>query len=294
MLARLHAAGTAPTLRAAAAIISALLALVAVPRMAVKAIGPNTRYPVPESGHISRGAYHNQYLGFVYPLPANWVEDLKGPPPSTTGYYSLAALKPRDSLAATLLIAAQDNFFAKPRVNSATDFLGQMQRQFDPALSAEPPVQLTIAGQPFARLDYAGAGLRHVVLATQIRCHTLIFSITSASPQQIESVVASLNKMTFTGADSRWPICIQEYAAAAHIIRRVEPAPAGQPFSTIPTRIIIGANGRVEHVHAIGGSPEQAKSIQDALSQWEFRPYLLNGRGVAVETGLIVPLSARR
>jgi hypothetical protein len=50
----------------------------------------------------------------------------------------------------------------------------------------------------------------------------------------------------------------------------------------------------VEQVHPIGGSPEQAKSIQDALSQWEFKPYLVNGKGVAVETGLIVQFSAAR
>lgn len=281
-------------LRAAFAIIGSLLAVVAVPLLGLKAIGPTTGYPVPESGRVSRGTYHNEYLGFLYPLPANWVEDLKGPPPSTTGYYSLAAFKPRDSLAATLLIAAQDNFFAQPRVTSAVDFLGQMKRQFDPALSAEFPVQLTIAGHPFARLDYTGAGLRHVVLATEIRCHAVIFSITSGSPGQIEGVIASLDKIAFTGGDFPWPACVQDYATAGHIIHRVEPAPAGQPFSTVPARIIIGANGRVEQVHPIGGSPEQAKSIEDALSQWEFKPYLVNGTGVAVETGLIVQFSAAR
>jgi Gram-negative bacterial TonB protein C-terminal len=279
-------------LKLATAMILSILATPAVPRMQSKANGATAGYPMPEDGRISRGTYQNEYFGFLYPLPANWVEDIKGPPPSATGYYCLVTLKPRDSLAATLLIAAQDNFFAKRQVTSATDFLEQAKRQLDPALPAQPPTELKIGGHSFARLDYAGAGLRHVLLATEIRCHTVIFSITSGSSQQIESVVASLNKIAFSGADSSWPLCVPEYATADHIIRHLEPAPAGPRFSSVPARVMIGANGSVEHVHAIGGLPEQAKSIQDALSRWEFKPYLLNGKPVAVETGLIVQFSA--
>jgi hypothetical protein len=279
-------------LRATIAITGTILAVAAVLVLQSKTIAPPTGYPVPEDGAVSRGAYQNAYFGFRYPLPANWVEDIKGPPPSATGYYSLAALKPRNSLSATLLIAAQDNFFTKPRVTAAADYLNEMKRQLDPALSAEPTVQVQIGGQSFARLDYAGAGLHHVLLAAEIRCHTVIFSVTSRNVDQIGGVVASLNEMTFTAGDSSWPICVPEYATAEHLVRRVEPAPAGPRFSTAPTRIIVGANGKVQHVHPISGLPEQMKSIQDALSQWEFKPYLLNGKPVTVETGLIVQFSA--
>jgi hypothetical protein len=274
-----------------AILVTCLPAFVAVPIMEPKPSGPTAAYPVPEGGGVSGDIYHNAYFGFRYRLPANWAEDVEGPPPSTAGYYSLAALKPRDSLAATLLIAAQDNFFINQNVQSATDFLNQVKRQLDPALSAGASLQTEIAGQSFARLDYAGAGLHHTLLATEIRCHTLIFSVTSRSLEQIESVVASLNKITFTAGDSRWPICVPEYATADHVIHRVEPQAAGPRFSSVPTRIIIGADGKVEQVHPIGALPEQAKSIQGALSQWQFRPYVLNGNRVTVETGLTVQFS---
>src|SRR5438309_10381350 len=158
-------------MRKATIAIGSLLALAVVLLMRWQAIGPARGYPPPEDGAVSRGVYRNEYFGLLYPLPPTWVEDLKGPPPSATGYYSLASLKPQDSLAATLLIAAQDNFFAERPVTTAEDFLERTKRQLDPALSAEPPVQVKIAGQSFARLDYAGAGLHHVLLATEIRCH---------------------------------------------------------------------------------------------------------------------------
>ena len=271
--------------------ITFLATIAAFPPRELRGIGPTKDYPVPEGGSVSRGAYRNEYFGLVYPFAAGWVEDVKGPPPSATGYYTLAAFKPRDSLAVTLLIAAQDNFFARRRVASTADFLDQMKRQLVPSVSAELPLQITIAGQSFARLDYAGAGLHHVVLATEIRCHTVIFSLTSASVEQIGNLLASMDKITFSAEASRRPICVPEYATADHIIRRVEPAAAGPPFSSVAVRLIIDGNGAVKHVHPIGGLPEQAKSIRDALSQWRFKPYLLSGNPVTVETGLIVQFS---
>jgi hypothetical protein len=268
--------------------IALLAAIAAFPARELRGTGPTSEYPAPEDGSVSRGAYRNEYLGFVYPLPPDWVEDVPGPPPSATGYYALAAFKPRDSLAATLLIAAQDNFFGSRPMASAADFLDQLKRQLVPSISAEPPLQTVIAGQPFAKLDYAGAGLHHVALATEIRCHTVIFSLTSASMEHIGHLLASFDKITFTAKTSRRPICVAQYATDDHIIHRVEPAAAGPRFSSMPARIVIGADGTVEHVHPIGGLLEQAQSVRDALSRWRFKPYLLNGNPVTIETGLIV------
>jgi hypothetical protein len=264
-------------------------AFVATGPIGLKAGRPAERYPVPEGGTVSGRFYQNEYFGIRYPLPEGWTEDVKGPPPSASGYYSLAALKPGASLAASLLIAAQDNFFAPHSAKRATDFLDQMKEGLDPSLAAAgPPVSMTIAGQSFARLEYSGAGLRHVVFATEIRCHTVLFSLTSGNSETIDALAQSLNKITFSAGNLERPICIQEYATPDHVIHRVEPALAGPRFASIPARIVIGANGRVEQVHPIGGLPEQARSIQEALSQWTFKPHMLNGKAVAVETGVMV------
>ena len=70
------------------------------------------KYPDPEDAIVKNGVFQDDYFGLRYPLPPGWVEDLKGPEPSASGYYSLAALKPEGELVATMQVSAQDNFFA--------------------------------------------------------------------------------------------------------------------------------------------------------------------------------------
>ncbi|HEX7968614.1 MAG TPA: energy transducer TonB [Stellaceae bacterium] len=86
---------------------------------------------------------------------------------------------------------------------------------------------------------------------------------------------------------SALPACVANCAVAPHILRKVEPRPVGPDFVPIPVRIMIGADGRVAHIHVIKALPEQKKSIEDALRQWEFEPYQSGGHTVPVETGLV-------
>src|SRR5262249_26859013 len=46
--------------------------------------------PLPEGGNVAKGVFSDQYLGITYPLPQDWTEKYKGPPPSGTGRYVLA------------------------------------------------------------------------------------------------------------------------------------------------------------------------------------------------------------
>src|SRR5580704_2379434 len=50
--------------------------------------------PLPEGGSITDAIYANPYFGISFPLPTEWHEEFKGPPPSDSGYYVLAQLKP--------------------------------------------------------------------------------------------------------------------------------------------------------------------------------------------------------
>src|SRR5579872_3382925 len=68
--------------------------------------------PLPEDGKVLGGNYVNDYFDLSYPLPQGWIEGLAGPDPSDTGYYVLRELIPQSGPNATILIAAQDIFFA--------------------------------------------------------------------------------------------------------------------------------------------------------------------------------------
>src|SRR2546429_7468456 len=50
--------------------------------------------PVPEGGNIANNIFSDPYFGITYPLPPDWAEKYKGPPPSDTGRYVLAEIRP--------------------------------------------------------------------------------------------------------------------------------------------------------------------------------------------------------
>jgi len=53
-------------------------------------------------------------------------------------------------------------------------------------------------------------------------------------------------------------------------------------------RAIIGKDGAVHSLTLVGGHPLLAKSAMDAVRQWKYRPYLLNGQPVEVQTEITV------
>jgi len=79
-------------------------------------------------------------------------------------------------------------------------------------------------------------------------------------------------------------VCIKDYASGENVVERVDPVLTERRFNSIPVRVIIDANARSNHIHFVSAFPEQAKGITDALLQWRFKPHLINGRPVEVET----------
>ena len=53
-------------------------------------------------------------------------------------------------------------------------------------------------------------------------------------------------------------------------------------------RVIVGKEGNVENVQLISGHPLLAAAAIDAVKQWKYRPYLLNGEPVEVQTQVLV------
>jgi len=89
------------------------------------------------------------------------------------------------------------------------------------------------------------------------------------------------------------PLCLKDFATPATVLEREDPVFSEPRFNPVPVRIVIDKEGKVKHIHFLSAFPEQAKSIGDALLQWRFKPYLLRGQPVEVETGLLFGRSAR-
>jgi TonB family protein len=57
---------------------------------------------------------------------------------------------------------------------------------------------------------------------------------------------------------------------------------------------IIAKNGKIESLQLISGPPELMRSALDAVKQWTYKPYLLNGNPVAVDTTITVTYSLQK
>ncbi|MGH9670005.1 MAG: energy transducer TonB, partial [Terriglobales bacterium] len=57
---------------------------------------------------------------------------------------------------------------------------------------------------------------------------------------------------------------------------------------TVMLHVVIGTSGAVESIRVISGHPLLIQAAVDAARQWRYRPYLLNGQPVEVETQVTV------
>jgi hypothetical protein len=258
--------------------------------------------PLPEGGRVANNIYSNPYFGLTYALSRDWNEKYSGPPPSDSGYYVLAQIRPADTFTGTsrgsILITAQDLFFTLAPASNAMELISYNKDGLSPDYEVDQtPTVIRIADRSFARFDYSSpiAGLRWHVLATQIRCHVVQFVLTSRDAKLLESLIQEMGTLKLppsagpisgTGGDDV-PVCIKDYASGENVVERVDPVFTEHSFNPVPVRIIIDKEGKVKHIHFLSAFPDQAKAITDALSQWRFRPYLRDGKPVEVETGVM-------
>jgi protein TonB len=60
---------------------------------------------------------------------------------------------------------------------------------------------------------------------------------------------------------------------------------------TVFLQALIGKDGNVEHLELISGHPLLAPAAIDAVKQWKYKPFLLDGRAVEVQTEVRVNFS---
>ena len=245
--------------------------------------------PRPDTGMVVDGAYTNKYFDLSYRLLPEWTEGLEGPEPSHSGYYVLKSLIPSGEFTGMILVAAQDQFFAPKAFATATDVAADLSRaksEIEGMSIDRQPSEVTIAGRSFSRVDISGFGLFDRTFITQSRCHLVSFNFTANSADRLTELVRSMEKVTSGGQTH--PTCIRNYAKPENVVTRVNPLPIAPLATPIPVRIIVASDGSVKHVHAIRATDDQRTGIENALRQWKLKPYVVDGRAVEVETGVII------
>jgi periplasmic protein TonB len=77
------------------------------------------------------------------------------------------------------------------------------------------------------------------------------------------------------------------------LLRRIEPvypvlAKAGRIQGNVLLEAIIGKDGTVQNLQVVHGHPMLVRAAVDAVRQWRYRPYVLNGSPIEVETQISV------
>jgi hypothetical protein len=250
--------------------------------------------PNPDGGSVTQGIFTNIYFNLSYPLPPDWTVSIAGPAPSISGYYILATFVPTGELNGTIMVAAQDMFFAAKPFDDLMAMTGEFSRsmsQVDGMTIDRPPSELWIAGRTFSRVDFSGVGLFRSTLITKIRCHFVSFNLTANSPELLTALVRSLDNLgpaSEKDAGRIDPTCIGNYADAEHLLSKVDPAAVAPSFIPIPVRIVVGRDGSVKHVHVIRATSGQRETIERALAPWRLKPHEIDGRTNEIETGLLI------
>lgn len=258
--------------------------------------------PLPEGAEIQDNVLRDPYFRITYPLPADWEEKYKGPPPSESGRYVLAQLSPANTFKGedrgTLLMTAQDMFFTPLAAGNAVDLVHHSEKHLPADYKVEmAPTPTTIAGRPFVFYAYWSpvAELHWYVVTTEIRCHAVQIVLSSRNTKLLASLILDLEKMklpaeaspTAGSGGGDFPVCIKDYASGENMVSRVDPVFSEHIFNAVPVRIVIDEEGKVKHIHFLSAFPDQAKAITDAMAQWRFKRYLRDGKPVEVETGIM-------
>ena len=110
---------------------------------------------------------------------------------------------------------------------------------------------------------------------------------------------------TLFHGEAKVPVVHQEVRGPAHISSGVmagnlifKSMPAYPPIAkasrtqgTVVLQATIARNGTIENLHVVGGPPMLQQAALDAVKTWRYRPYLLNGLPVDVETTVNVVFS---
>jgi periplasmic protein TonB len=99
--------------------------------------------------------------------------------------------------------------------------------------------------------------------------------------------------------ESKSPLRVSSTLAAGLLIRKVIPqypelAKVTRTEGAVVLSAIIGRDGTIANLRVVSGPAMLHQAALDAVSQWRYRPYLLNGEPVAVETTVNVVFSLQR
>jgi TonB family protein len=279
-----------------------------------------------ENGSILNGVYSNECFGFSLPIPAGWeINDIVTPRGKARHSSSekdliLLFLERKDKTPGRIILSAWDS---ASHPGNAQDFVSAEHAQIDQSTGKTELVQDAIAvdygGRHFFRSNQKSFVAGNVSwypakVYTEFRGYFIGANLLSTSPAGLDEAANSLLKISFqedqvnpkcvmspntgaalAGAKSATPerVRISSGVAAGLLVKKVQPQyPEDAKQARVKGKVVMKADidkeGNVEDISLISGDPMLAPAALEAVKQWKYKPFLLNGRPVKVETQVVV------
>ena len=107
------------------------------------------------------------------------------------------------------------------------------------------------------------------------------------------AILLTMATLLFGGMDQPAPIKVTPGKAEQNLLHKVEPvypemAKIARIQGDVLMRAVINQKGKIANLKALSGHPILIQAALDAVRQWEYKPFLLNGAPVEVETNIVV------
>jgi protein TonB len=159
-------------------------------------------------------------------------------------------------------------------------------RPSNPATSAAEPAVVLVSNNPNA--IHLGPRIQTTDDITQVISGPLTSN--NRMPGELVGGGPGANVRPGSGPEKKIIVSVLE---EARLVNRVEPiypmiAVRAGVQGEVKLHAIIARNGTIESLNAVSGHPLLIRAAMDAVGQWRYRPYILNGEAVEVETFITV------
>lgn len=279
--------------------------------------------PKPASGSFDQNTYTNEFFGFSYPLTEEWTEssvarDNANAPNGTYFLFMGDRHIGRRFMNRVVITADDASHYTMSLQEYVSKFAHAQVRHGNELLRDAYSVDLS--GSHFYRADYkesfAGGALHKSFVCTEHNGFLLGWTFVAESEQELNDLVNTLQHI------SLWRHDTHQTEKPANTVLQTPPPPL--PSTKRPTRIRVSArvaegilaqtvkpiypdeakknhvqgmvvlkallsqSGDVKDLTLISGDPLLAPAAIEAVKQWKYRPYLLNGQPIEVETQILV------
>jgi TonB family protein len=267
--------------------------------------------------------YANECFGFSLPLPAGWQilagGDRKGL--HMAGQLALLILEQqhkegvfgnRIAVAAPELSAS--SLTAEEFVSNAVH--GQVSSDEEHHELLRDAYAVEYGGKHFYRANSKqtrdGQTRYFALVYTKFRGYYLGETLVADSPDGLDQAANSLQAISFfedapnpncvmQGTNESPPLApskvrVSEKDSQRLLVKKVPPdypevARQARVQGAVVLRAVINKSGNIEEISLVSGHPMLAPAAIEAVKKWKYKPYLLNGEPVTVETQIIVDFS---